>query len=217
MGKILVADDEDDVRLSLERRLKRDGHGVTIAASEAGAAAAIEAAPVPFDVVLTDMLMESPNSGVEVLKSALARDVFTEVVVLTAYGNVTNAVECMKMGAFDYVEKNIPGVDVYELISIKNRAGVGAPPFEFGDRAAFGIVRQSARNAGRAGQLKFVVASQDASLGTFAIVEETRLATLLRTLAGKLCKTHLWSRCLLARAWKSAGAPCCGPDFLWSA
>ncbi len=119
MGKILVADDEDDVRLSLERRLKRDGHSVVIAASEAEAAKAIEDAPVPFDVVLTDMLMESPNSGVEVLKSALARDVFTEVVVLTAYGNVTNAVECMKMGAFDYVEKNIPGVDVYELISIK--------------------------------------------------------------------------------------------------
>ena len=119
MGKILVADDEDDVRLSLERRLRRDGHSVTIAASEAEAAQCIEEAPVPFDVVLTDMLMESPNSGVEVLKSALARDVFTEVVVLTAYGNVTNAVECMKMGAFDYVEKNIPGVDVYELISIK--------------------------------------------------------------------------------------------------
>ena len=114
-----MADDEDDVRLSLERRLKRDGHSVTIAASELEAAQAIEAAPTPFDVVLTDMLMESPNSGVEVLKSALARDVFTEVVVLTAYGNVTNAVECMKMGAFDYVEKNIPGVDVYELISIK--------------------------------------------------------------------------------------------------
>ncbi len=38
---------------------------------------------------------------------------------MTAYGNVGNAVECMKMGAFDYVEKNIPGVDVYELICIK--------------------------------------------------------------------------------------------------
>ncbi len=114
-----MADDEDDVRLSLERRLRRDGHNVTIAGSELEAARAIEDAPVPFDVVLTDMLMESPNSGVEVLKSALARDVFTEVVVLTAYGNVTNAVECMKMGAFDYIEKNIPGVDVYELISIK--------------------------------------------------------------------------------------------------
>ena len=119
MGKILVADDEDDVRFSLERRLKRDGHNVSIAASQTEASELIEAAPTPFDVVLTDMLMESPASGVEVLKSALARDVFTEVVVLTAYGNVANAVECMKMGAFDYVEKNIPGVDVYELVSIK--------------------------------------------------------------------------------------------------
>jgi len=119
MGKILVADDEDDVRLSLERRLKREGHDVTIAGSQAEAIGIIDAVEAPFDVVLTDMLMESPNSGVEVLKATLARDVFTEVVVLTAYGNVANAVECMKMGAFDYVEKNIPGVDVFELICIK--------------------------------------------------------------------------------------------------
>jgi DNA-binding NtrC family response regulator len=119
MGKILVVDDEDDVRLSLERRMKRDGHSIQTAASQAEAVELINSADVPFDVVLTDMLMESPNSGVEVLKATLARDVFTEVVILTAYGNVANAVECMKMGAFDYVEKNIPGVDVYELISIK--------------------------------------------------------------------------------------------------
>ena len=119
MGKILVADDEDDVRLSLERRLAREGHSVSTAASQAAAIQCVNDADVAFDVVLTDMLMESPSSGVEVLKATLARDVFTEVVVLTAYGNVANAVECMKMGAFDYVEKNIPGVDVYELICIK--------------------------------------------------------------------------------------------------
>jgi DNA-binding NtrC family response regulator len=119
MGKLLVVDDEDDVRLSLQRRLTREGHNVTIGGSQAEAIEIIGSSETPFDVVLTDMLMESPNSGVEVLKAALARDVFTEVVVLTAYGNVANAVECMKMGAFDYVEKNIPGVDVYELIIIK--------------------------------------------------------------------------------------------------
>jgi FixJ family two-component response regulator len=56
---------------------------------------------------------------VEVLKSAVGRDIFTEVIVLTAYGNVANAVECMKLGAFDYVEKNIPGVDVYDLLAMK--------------------------------------------------------------------------------------------------
>ena len=119
MGKLLVVDDEDDVRLSLERRLTREGHTVETASSQAGAIECIEKTDTPFDVVLTDMLMESPASGVEVLKATLARDVFTEVVVLTAYGNVANAVECMKMGAFDYVEKNIPGVDVFELICIK--------------------------------------------------------------------------------------------------
>lgn len=119
MGKVLVVDDEEDVRLSIERRLKREGHEVTIAGSQAEAEELVAAQEVPFDVVLTDMLMESSDSGVEVLKAALARDVFTEVVVLTAYGNVANAVECMKIGAFDYVEKNIPGVDVYELICIK--------------------------------------------------------------------------------------------------
>lgn len=119
MGKLFVVDDEDDVRLSLQRRLTREGHSVTIGSSQAEAIEIISNSETPFDVVLTDMLMESPNSGVEVLKAALARDVFTEVVVLTAYGNVANAVECMKMGAFDYVEKNIPGIDVYELIIIK--------------------------------------------------------------------------------------------------
>lgn len=119
MGKILVVDDEEDVRTSIARRLKREGHEVTIAGSQAEAVEVLEHSEVAYDVALTDMLMESPNSGVEVLKAALARDVFTEVVVLTAYGNVANAVECMKMGAFDYVEKNIPGVDVYELICIK--------------------------------------------------------------------------------------------------
>ncbi len=119
MANIIVEDDEDDVRLSLERRLTREGHTAATAGSQAAAIECINAAEIPFDVVLTDMLMESPNSGVEVLKATLARDVFTEVVILTAYGNVANAVECMKMGAFDYVEKNIPGVDVYELICIK--------------------------------------------------------------------------------------------------
>jgi len=69
--------------------------------------------------VLTDMLMENSDSGLNILKAVVSRDIFTEVIVLTAYGNVANAVECMKHGAFDYVEKNVPGVDVYELIVLK--------------------------------------------------------------------------------------------------
>ena len=119
MCRILVVDDEDEVRASLARRLEREGFNVTVAASEDEGLAAMKEAVKPFDVVITDMNMGDPNSGVHILEGAVGRDVFTEVIVLTAYGNVANAVECMKRGAFDYVEKNLPGVDVYELLILK--------------------------------------------------------------------------------------------------
>jgi len=116
---ILVIDDEEAVRSAVKRRLERDGYAVDTAESQAAGIEAIKNQNPPYDVVVTDMVMESPTSGLEVLQAALTTDVFSEVIVLTAYGNVANAVECMKRGAFDYVEKNIPGVDVFELLSMK--------------------------------------------------------------------------------------------------
>ena len=119
MCKILVVDDEEEVRAAIQRRLIRDGFKVDVAGGEEEALERIKAADPSYDVVLTDMVMESPDSGMSILQAAVGQDIFSEVIVLTAYGNVANAVECMKRGAFDYVEKNIPGVDVYDLMSIK--------------------------------------------------------------------------------------------------
>lgn len=119
MCTVLVIDDEEAVRNAVKRRLERDGYKTDTAASQEEGLAAINTNEPPYDVVVTDMVMESQTSGLEVLQAALSRDVFAEVIVLTAYGNVANAVECMKHGAFDYVEKNIPGVDVFELLSLK--------------------------------------------------------------------------------------------------
>lgn len=119
MCKILVIDDEEAVRSAVKRRLEREGYSVATQDSQSAGIEDIMTKNPPYDVVVTDMVMESPTSGLEVLQAALSRDVFTEVIVLTAYGNVANAVECMKRGAFDYVEKNIPGVDVFELLSLK--------------------------------------------------------------------------------------------------
>jgi len=124
MCKILVADDEPDVLIALQHRLEREGFPVTIARSEEEAKEVIATAEPSFDIIVTDMVMESDQSGVEVLKAAFARDLFAEVIVLTAYGNVQNAVECMKRGAFDYVEKNIPGVDVFDLLVLKIQQAV---------------------------------------------------------------------------------------------
>ena len=119
MSRILVVDDEETVREALKRRLEREGHMVRLADSAAAGIAALQDGGPAYDVVITDMSMEDGDSGVQMLKAAVERDVFTEVIVLTAYGNVKNAVECMKMGAYDYVEKNIPDVDVFELLMLK--------------------------------------------------------------------------------------------------
>ena len=124
MCTVLVIDDEEAVVNAVKRRLERDGYTVVTAGSHGDGVNAISTHNPSFDVVVTDMVMESSNSGLEVLQAALSTDVFTEVIVLTAYGSVANAVECMKRGAFDYVEKNIPGVDVYELLSLKVQQAV---------------------------------------------------------------------------------------------
>ena len=119
MSRILIIDDEEDVRLALQRRLEREGHEVSLAGTALEGEAALADSEEVFDVVITDMSMENGESGVRMLKAAIQRDVFTEVIILTAYGNVRNAVTCMQLGAYDYVEKNIPDVDVYELLMLK--------------------------------------------------------------------------------------------------
>lgn len=118
MPRVLVVDDEEQVLSALKRRLDRAGYEITTATSEQDAVQRIRD-ETPYEVIVTDMSMGDSESGLRVLQAAISRDLFAEVIVLTAYGNVTNAVECMRRGAFDYVEKNIPGVDTYELVTLK--------------------------------------------------------------------------------------------------
>lgn len=119
MARVLVIDDEDAVLAAVKRRLARDGHDVTAVDTAAEGMRLIGASDGAFDVIVTDMSIEDPEAGLDVLQAAFTRDLFAEVIVMTAYGNVANAVECMRRGAFDYIEKNVPGVDTYEEIAMK--------------------------------------------------------------------------------------------------
>jgi DNA-binding NtrC family response regulator len=119
MARVLFIDDEPEVRTAVERRLQRHGFEVETADCASAGIAKIEASEPPFDVIVTDMSMEDADSGLRVLQAAFAKDLFAEVIVLTAYGTVSNAVECMRRGAFDYVEKNTPGIDVFEILTMK--------------------------------------------------------------------------------------------------
>ena len=103
-GRILVADDEEGVRTFLAESLERDGHEVVQVSD--GAAALEAAREEPFDVVLTDLKMPKLD-GMSVVRTLRTEQPNVELVVLTAFGDVATAVEAMKLGVFDYLQKPV--------------------------------------------------------------------------------------------------------------
>jgi Nif-specific regulatory protein len=102
MGRILIADDHDALRRGLTRALSEAGHEVDEAAN--GNAAIARLHESYFDVVLSDLKMGG-SDGLDVLRTTKSLHPTTAVILMTAFGSVTTAVEAMKSGAFDYVQK----------------------------------------------------------------------------------------------------------------
>jgi Nif-specific regulatory protein len=102
MGRILIADDHDALRRGLARGLTEAGHEVDEASN--GNAAIERLHDSYFDVVLSDLKMGG-SDGLDVLRTTRALHPTTAVILMTAFGSVTTAVEAMKAGAFDYVQK----------------------------------------------------------------------------------------------------------------
>ncbi|MCI0432835.1 MAG: sigma-54 dependent transcriptional regulator [Gemmatimonadetes bacterium] len=104
MARILVADDEEGLREFVAEALETEGHTVTRAAD--GAEARQQLARAAFDLVITDLRMPRVD-GMAVLQRVRAEQPETEIILLTAHGTVETAVEAMRLGAFDYIEKPI--------------------------------------------------------------------------------------------------------------
>ncbi len=104
---VLVVDDEKNIRLTMSRALEGIDVDVTTAINGEEALAAMSKRP--FDVVLLDLRMPGMD-GIDVLRR-VARDFpASRVIIITAYGSVDRAVEAMKLGAVDFVEKPVtPG------------------------------------------------------------------------------------------------------------
>jgi len=102
MAHVLIVDDNETLREGAAAIVRKMGHEVNIAVSgEAG----IDAfRTVAFDMVLTDLKMEGKD-GMDVLRAAQEQDADSVVMMMTGYGSVKTAVEAMKIGAFDFVEK----------------------------------------------------------------------------------------------------------------
>jgi DNA-binding NtrC family response regulator len=101
-AKILIVDDELIMRESLAGWLERDGHRVDKAPSGEVALEMLE--KTRYDILLLDIKMDG-MSGLEVLKRVHENDPHVAVVMITAYGSVSTAIEAMKSGAFDYLMK----------------------------------------------------------------------------------------------------------------
>jgi two-component system response regulator PilR (NtrC family) len=112
MASILVVDDEQSMREFLSILLHKQGHEVSTASDLQGALARLR--PADLDLVITDLRL-GRDSGLDVLRAAKAESPATEVVVVTAFATTENAIQAMKLGAYDYVLKPFK-VDELQLV-----------------------------------------------------------------------------------------------------
>ena len=112
-AKILVVDDDDSIRLSLEELLDRDGYQVRAVAS--GEQALVQIADEQFDLVLLDLMMRGIG-GMEVLAALREQALDTAVIVLTAHGSMETAINALRQGAHDYLLKPTDAASLRESV-----------------------------------------------------------------------------------------------------
>jgi len=120
MPRILIVDDDLGTRQTFSVILKLDGWDVRTAAD--GRQALALAPNFRADVALLDVCLPD-MTGIDILRAIVADSPFTKCVMMTAFGSVSSAVQAMKLGAHDYVEKPLTDLEVLRI------AGhVGHPP-----------------------------------------------------------------------------------------
>lgn len=142
--RILVADDEPNLRRVLAAILAREGYEVTQAAD---GAEALELLDDKLDVVITDLKMPRVD-GMEVLRSVSKAHPTIPVIMITAFGSVDNAVAAVKAGAFDYIEKPFEQEQIRRIVEM--------------------AIRQASAN--RTAPDPALVASKDPELGRFGLI-----------------------------------------------
>ena len=149
-GTVLLVDDEEKILKTLGRALREDEHEVTTTSSPEEALRLLGARQ--FDVLIIDYLMPS-LTGLDVvrdLQSALPEQDRPAVLMMTAHGSVRNAVDAMKLGVRDYLQKPF---DIDELLVSVRHA----------------VEEQQARSG-----LRYLLAEQRAQFGQFGIVGRSR-------------------------------------------
>jgi DNA-binding NtrC family response regulator len=149
-GSILLADDEEKILKTLGRALRDDGHEVVTAPNAKEAARLLSARS--FDLLIIDFLMPD-RTGLDVIRDLAANTPEAErpaVVMMTAHGSIESAVEAMKLGARDYLQKPF---EVDELLVLARRA----------------LEDQRARTG-----LRYLLSERDAEFNHYGIIGRSR-------------------------------------------
>src|SRR5882672_10069630 len=115
MARILIVDDQDVIRDSLAATLARQGHEVVAATDGPGALTKLGGAGPRFELMISDLKMPK-MSGTELLAEARKLRPEMPVVLMTAFATVSTAVEAMKLGAYDYIQKPFDGEEIKHLV-----------------------------------------------------------------------------------------------------
>lgn len=124
MPNILIVDDEPENLKSLKRYLE-DGNSswvVSTAQNEEEVSSVLNERPP--DVVISDLVMATEQSGMNVLRQAKEKDPLIMVILITAFEKKLDRYRAFELGAFDCVQKNMPGIIAAEEILIKTKAAL---------------------------------------------------------------------------------------------
>jgi DNA-binding NtrC family response regulator len=117
--RVLIVDDDNDLRAALTEYISRMGVKVRSAGNVPEAQHLLQNEPVPFDLVITDLKLPG-GSGTDVLRAAHARNVDSLVTIITGYASMESAIEAIRLGAYNYVTKpfsfNDIGVQVRNMV-----------------------------------------------------------------------------------------------------
>lgn len=107
--RILVVDDERDIREGLKELLESEGYQVDTAVD--GSDAIEKVRGLKYQIVITDIMMPHV-SGIELLEKVKHISPFIEVIMITGYSTLERALECIEKGAISYIEKPFKEFDV---------------------------------------------------------------------------------------------------------
>src|SRR5262249_2274263 len=124
--QILVVDDERNVRMMYRTALETEGY--VVIGADSGVTALEEFKQTKFDLAVLDLRMPEMD-GLDLLEQMRKKNITTPTLIITAYGDVPNAVKAMKLGAIDFLAKPVTPEQLRKLVKevIQRHAHV-APP-----------------------------------------------------------------------------------------